>query len=100
MLDLRNLRDRVGVVPTTSLMPLALLGTLVVLVARIFLGIGQTPLLSVVIWGCVAIVVAHWALLIAQIFGWTVWDLVDRAPTPTTTTGDAPSAHDDEDRVL
>jgi fatty acid desaturase len=91
---LRDRRDCPGVGPTTWLLPLAALGAIAVLVARFVLGFEESPVLSVVIWGCVAIFVTHTALLIAHAFGWTVWDLLGRPPKRTTT------AHDDEDRVF
>jgi fatty acid desaturase len=95
----RARRRNLGEVPTVWLMPLAVLGAIAVLTAGFFPGFGQSPVLSVATWVCVAILLAHGALLIAHLFGWTVWDLFDRPPKPTTTADRDGPARDDGDRL-
>lgn len=87
----------VGVVPTNWLMPWVFLATIAALIALVFFDAGQSLVLWVVLLACVAIVLTHVALMIAYTFGWTVWDLIDRAPKPTATARDG-LARDDQDR--
>jgi hypothetical protein len=88
----------VGVVPTNGLMPWVLLATIALLIATFVFGVEDSLVLWVVLWACVAIVLTHLALMIAYTFGWTVWDLIDRAPKPTTADRHG-LARDDEDQV-
>ncbi|WMY80002.1 hypothetical protein [Citricoccus sp. I39-566] len=69
-------------VPTNWLMPWVFLATIALLIATFVFGVEDSLVLWVVLWGCVAIVLTHVALMIAYVFGWTVWDLIDRAPKP------------------
>jgi hypothetical protein len=89
----------VGVVPTNWLMPWVLLATIALLIATFVFDAEESLVLWVVLWACVAIVLTHVALMIAYTFGWTVWDLIDRAPKPTPAADRDGLARDDEDRV-
>ncbi|HRO95325.1 hypothetical protein [Citricoccus sp.] len=86
--------------PTSWLMPWVVLATIALLIARFVFGVEDSLVLWVVLGGCVAIVLTHVALMIAYTFGWTIWDLIDRAPNPTITAADRDGlARDDEDQV-
>lgn len=85
-------------VPTNWLMPWVFLATIAVLVPGVLFGAEESLVLWVVLLACVAIVLTHVALMIAYTFGWTVWDLIDRAPKPTAADRDG-RARDDEDQV-
>ena len=99
MASLCNHERGVGVVPTVYLMPWAFLAIIGAMIARIVFGVQDSLVLWMVLVTCVAILLVHGALLIAYTFGWTVWNLLDRAPKPSTVADRDGLARDDEDTV-
>jgi hypothetical protein len=79
---------------------IAVLGLIVGAVAVPFLGPGQSWVLWVVSGLALVCLATHMALALAHVFGLPVPVIFYRDPAQATTSGDAESARDGQDRVV